>query len=41
MGELRNTIANGINEDAIAVAENEIAQVETEWMKNQLSNDKK
>ena len=40
LGELRNANANGINEEAIAIAENEIAQVETEWIKNQLSNDK-
>ena len=40
LGELHNTNANGITEEAIAIAENEIAQVETEWIKNQLSHDK-
>ena len=37
LGELRNINANGINEEARAIAENEIAQVEIEWIKNQLS----
>ena len=32
LGEICNTNDNGINEDAIVVDENEIAQVETEWI---------